>query len=234
MGCPRCRLPLRTPSPAGPVSAPRAASPADRPRARSPASRPGRRRRRGTRRRACPVSRLIFITPPNRKRSIAVDLDALAPRRERVTELVQHDRAEEQQRADHGGRVADVSDAARICSKLLRRRRKMNRNRTRNQDALTPIRMPKIRASWNELPPAPNMLHRRIGIARRNFERRWIRPHGIRSDRGDELMAGATKVTVTGAAGADRLRDAVPDRVRADARPRPARFASTCSRSPTR
>jgi hypothetical protein len=30
---------------------------------------------------------------------------------------------------------------------------KMNRNRIRNQEALTPILIPRIRPSWNELPP---------------------------------------------------------------------------------
>ena len=48
------------------------------------------------------------MKPPKKNRSIAADPDALAARGEGVPELVQHDRAEEQERGDHRGDEALV------------------------------------------------------------------------------------------------------------------------------
>ena len=76
-------------------------SSAARRRSRSRASRAARRRRPGTRRPGESVSRLIFITPPNRNSSIPV---TSIPSRRAATawpELVQQDRAEEQHRGGH-------------------------------------------------------------------------------------------------------------------------------------
>ena len=99
------------------------------------------------------VSRLIFITPPKKKRSMPV---TSMPERRAASAWPSSCSTIEPKNSDRGGdrgRVArrlvaeDVREAAPTAQK-------MNRNRIRNQEALTPILIPKIRPSWNELPPS--------------------------------------------------------------------------------